>query len=137
MARQKKRSHHSKPHGGGVSYAARLAQQRAMRQAVREEATEFLANQQTQRAMWLMVCSVADAFGIGPKRMKRDFFPALQANADELAKMKRENGEIYAFEKLRLRAEQVSGIDIRHFYDPDPAAALAEEQRRVKQCETT
>lgn len=127
MAKQKAKKHYSKPHGGSVSYVQRLAQQRATHQRARSEAAEFLANQQTQRAMWLMVCSIADAFGIGPTRMKRDFFPALQSNMDELRRMIEEDGEVFGFEKLRLRAEQVSGIDIRHYYDPDPVAALKQE----------
>jgi hypothetical protein len=100
-----------------------------MRQKAHLEAAEFLANQQTQRAMWLMVCSMTDAFGIGATRLQRDFFPALQANMDDLRRMIDEDGEVYAFEKLRLRAEQVSGIEIRHFYDP--AAALKEENPHV------
>lgn len=129
MAKQKSRKHHSKPHGGAVSFTQRLAQQRAAQQRARDEAAEFLANQQTQRAMWLMVCSVADAFGIGPTRMQRDFFPAMQTNMDELRRMIEEDGEVYGFEKLRQRAEQVSGIDIHHFYDPDPVAALKWEEK--------
>lgn len=122
MAKQKNKKHHSKPHGGAVSYAKRAAQFRAARQA------ELWARQDDQRMLWLMVCAVADAFHVGPKRMRRDFFPTLQALTDELSKMIQEDGETYAFEKLRLRAEQVSGVEIRHFYDPDPAAVLKREE---------
>lgn len=134
MAKQKSKKHHSKPHGGGVSYAQRLAQQRMLKQALDNEVlhqkAELFAKQDTQRALWLMVCSIYDAFGIGAKRLQRDFFPALQENVDDLNKKIREDGEVYAFEKLRLKAEAVSGIEIRHFYDPDPAAALAREEQQ-------
>lgn len=125
----KKKQHHSKPHGGGVSYAQRLAHQRMLQQAVTDEVArqqaDLWARQDTVRGLWLMVCAVADAFHVGPMRMKRDFFPALMAVREEIERMKKTNGEEYAFEKLRLRAEQVCGEELAHFYDP-PEAALRE-----------
>jgi hypothetical protein len=75
--------------------------------------------------MWLMVVSIADAFGIGPARMQRDFFPVLQKNTDELTQME-ESGDVeYAYEKLRLRAEQVSGMKIEYLYEHEMADARA------------
>ena len=121
MAKQKSKKHHSKPHGGSVSYSQRVAQLRATREAA------LYARRDDQRMLWLMVCAVADAFHVGPKRMRRDFFPALEALTDELRRMIQEDGETYAFEKLRQKAAQVSGIEIQHFYDPDPAAVLKRE----------
>lgn len=101
----KKKQHHSKPHGGGVSYAQRLAQQRMLRQTLTDEVAmqqaDLWAKQSTVRGLWLMVCAVADAVHVGPMRMRRDLFPAIQANQAELERMKQENGEVYAFEKLR------------------------------------
>lgn len=129
MAKQKSKKHHSKPHGGAVSLPKQLALQRAQRNQAALLQADLWARQDTQRALWLMVITVSEAFGIGPKRMQRDFFPALERNNQELRKMREENGETYAFEKLRQRAEQVSGIAIRHFYDPDPEKALREEEQ--------
>lgn len=43
------------------------------------------------------------------------FFEAFQENSDELAKMRAEVDDDYAFEKLRLRAEDVSRMDIRYY----------------------
>ena len=130
----KKKQHHSKPHGGGVSYAQRLAQQRALHQVLTDEAirqqADAWARQDTVRGLWLMVCAVADAFHVGPMRMKRDFFPALLAVREEIERMKQENGEVYAFEKLKQRAEQVCGEELKYFYAPDPAAALKEEEKQ-------
>ena len=77
-----------------------------------------------------MVCAMSEAFHIGPKRIQRDFFPVLDRYNEELRKMRAENGDVYAFEKLRLKAEECSGIEIRHFYDPDPEAALKEEEKQ-------
>lgn len=130
MAKQKTKKHHSKPHGGGVSLPKQLAAQRAQREAAAAQQASLWAQQDTQRALWLMVIAVAEAFHIGPMRLSRDFFPVLDELNQELQRMREENGEVYAFEKLRMRAEQVSGMEIRHFYDPDPEAALKEEEKQ-------
>lgn len=74
-----------------------------------------------------MVVSIADAFGIGPERMKRDFFPALEHNKDELVKMQEEVDVEYAYEKLRQRAEQVSGTKIAYLYEHE----IIEARKRV------
>lgn len=136
MAKQKSRKHHSKPHGGGVSYADQMAMRRIIKTHLEQEATaeavRLDSNIVVQRMSWLMVLTVAEAFGIGAKRIQRDFFPALQRNADWLEEMRRENGDVYAFEKLRQTAEKISGIPIKYFYDPDPAKVLAEEELHGK-----
>lgn len=104
----------------GMTYADVLARKRAIELGIQKAAADTAlrveADTRTQRAMWLMVCSIADAFGIGPERMKRDFFPALQRNTDELEQMTREVDADYAYEKLRRRAQQVTGMDIAYLY---------------------
>ena len=111
----------------GVTYADELARQRAVQAGIErfasDTALQIEADTRTQRAMWLMVCSIADAFGVGPERMKRDFFPALQANTDELERMTAENDEEYAYDKLRQRAEQVTGMEIEYLYEHEMIAA--------------
>lgn len=88
----KSKSKHKGKGGGkprGATYADVLAHKMAIQKGLEkygaDQAMQIEADIQTQRAMWLMVCSIADAFKIGPERMKRDFFPALQANTEELA----------------------------------------------------
>lgn len=97
---KKKRGAAPKRHG--ETYADVLARQRMLKQAVKEAARDTTvqveADIRTQRALWLCSVSVADAFGIGPQRMQR-FFDTLQANAEELEQMAKENGEEYAYEK--------------------------------------
>ena len=111
----------------GVTYADELARQRAVQAGIErfasDTALQIEADTRTQRAMWLMVCSIADAFGVGPERMKRDFLPALQANTDELERMTAENDEEYAYDKLRQRAEQVTGMEIEYLYEHEMIAA--------------
>ncbi len=120
--------HKGKPQG--MTYAQVLARKAMLQKAAMEAAenttVELRSNIYTQRAMWLMVVSMADAFGIGPERMKRDFFPALQANADELFRMEKETDAEYAFEKLRQRAEQVSGMPVANIYEKE----IMEARRR-------
>lgn len=111
----------------GATYADVLAHKRAVQAGLEryaaDTAMQIEADIHTQRAMWLMVCSIADAFGIGPERMKRDFFPALQANTEEYERLKAEVDEEYANEKMRQRAEQVSGQKIEYLYEHEMRAA--------------
>ena len=82
MAKTKKK-HSGKPRG--MNYADMLARKRMIREAVQEAAddatVQLRADMATQKALWLAVCSVADAYGFGPERMKK-FFIALQENND-------------------------------------------------------
>ena len=122
MPNQKKKKPHRQHRGlpQGVTYAEKLAYEKRKAEAIDKAAenkmVELRANEHTQRAMWLMVCSIADAFGFGPTRMKA-FFETLQANSDELEQMIAEVDEDYAWEKLRQKAEQVSGFPIEYYLD--------------------
>lgn len=117
----------------GINYAAVMAQKRAIDRGIEKAATDTAlqveADTRTQRAMWLMVCSMADAFGIGPKRMGK-FFEALQANTDELERATAEVDADYAYEKLRRRAQQVSGIEIEYLYEHEAIAARLKHESR-------
>ena len=130
-----KKHHAAKPNG--MNYAQVLARQAMIQQAVEKAAADTTVNLQsdihTQRAMWLMVVSIADAFGIGPTRMRRDFFPALEKNTDLLIQMEEEVDVDYAYEKLRLREEQVSGVEIESLYEHELAAARKRAQARQEE----
>lgn len=110
----------------GMTYADMLAQKRMMREAVQQAANDATvqvrADVATQRALWLAVCSIADAYGFGPERMKQ-FFVALQENTDDLEAKRREVDDDFAYEKLRLRAEKVTGMQIKYLFEKDAAAA--------------
>lgn len=60
---------------------------------------QLRADMATQKALWLAVCSVADAYGFGPERMEKE------VDTD------------YAYEKLRLKAERVIGMKIEYLYE--------------------
>lgn len=105
-----------------VPLAVRMKRQKLVYDEISRQAssatTQAIADMQTQRALWLAVCSVADAFGVGPKRMMR-FFEALQENVDDYERMKVEGDEEYANEKLRLRAERVTGREIGYLFEQE------------------
>lgn len=118
MSKQKRRSGPGKPQG--VTYAQVLARQAAIRagleKAARDATVQAEADAHTQRAMWLMVCSISDAYGYGPKGMQK-FFAALQENTEELERMRTEVDEEYAFEKLRQKASRVTGMEVHYLED--------------------
>lgn len=127
MAKSKTKHRRGPGRPAGMTLADELARKRMLREAMQnaaEDATvQVRADTATQRALWLAVCSIADAYGFGPERMRR-FFVALQENTDELERMRAEVDEDYAYEKLRLKAEQVTGIPITYLYEYEAKAGL-------------
>ena len=127
MAKHKTAHRSGKP--AGMNYAQVLARQAAIRagieRAARDATVQAEADAHTQRAMWLMVCSIADAYGFGPKQLQK-FFTALQDNTDELERMRTDVDEEYAFEKLRQKAQAVTGMEVHYLYEQE--ALLAEMQ---------
>lgn len=118
MAKQKRRL------PPGMTYAEVLAEQQRraqlIRQAAESDAVRIESGVQTQRAMWLMVVAMADAFGLGPKRVDR-FIRSFQAATDEFEAMVAGNDWDYALEKLRQKAEAVSGVKIDYLYEEEAA----------------
>ena len=131
---QKKRAK-GKPHRQlppGMTYAdvmaMKKAQVEAYREAAKDETVQYRADVHVQKIMWLMVVSVADAYGFGPKRME-PFFKTLQENSDEFSAMVKEDGEDYALEKLRKKAEAVTGAKIEYVYEQE----MKEVRRMMEQ----
>lgn len=116
MARQKRKL------PPGMTYADVLAMEKkqlaAIQAAAKDDAVRIESGIQTQRAMWLMVVAMADAFGLGPRRVDR-FIQAFQAATDEFIAMESENDTEYALEKLRRKAEEVSGVQIGYLFEED------------------
>lgn len=132
MNNRHQRRHTGKPQG--MTYADMLARKRQVREAVdqaaRDTTVQLEADTRTQRAMWLMVVSIHDAFGIGPERMQK-FFTAMQENSDWIERNTREVDVDYAYEKLRHRAEAVTGIQIEYLYEKDALAAELKQTKEV------
>lgn len=76
------------------------------------------SDRHAQRALWLAVVAMNDAFGIGKDRLKA-FLEKLQENTEEYSRMKQEIDEDYANEKLRLRVSELFGEEISHLYEDE------------------
>ena len=117
-----------KPLPKGVNYAQVLAAEKARKEALekakRDAEIKIHADIHTQRMTWIMVASIADAYGFGAKRLE-PFFEKLRENAEEFERMEAENDYEYALEKLRMKVEKVTGAKIDYLYEKE----LAELQR--------
>ena len=115
-----------------VPLAVKLRQQQLIRQEIHEQVHDAVlhveADTAIQRALWLAVVSVADAYGFGPKRLEK-FFAEFQENTDDLMRMTREVDEDYAYEKLRRKAEEVTGIKIQYLYEHEMLAAQIKHEK--------
>lgn len=100
----------------GMNYADVLARKRMIRQAVQDEVILLEVNISMQRHLWLTAVAPHEAYGFSEKRLDK-FFDAFQAAADELQKMIDEVDQDYAYEKLRLRAEDISKREITFYED--------------------
>ena len=103
---QKKRKKTTRSTANGVPLAAKLARDRmlreAMQQAAHDATVQVESDIRTQRALWLSVASIADAYGFGPERIKK-FFAALQDNSKECEHMKNEVDEDYAQREVKAQ----------------------------------
>lgn len=104
----------------GDTYADYLARKRigeeTLRMAMEDQAVKLASDIICQRQLWAVIVTLNERYQFGPKRT-RDFFEAMEAVLDEFERMKKENGDAYAEEKLRERAEKVSGIKIQYQHE--------------------
>lgn len=116
----------------GIPLAAKLRQQQLIKQEIHEQVHDAVlhveADTAIQRALWLAVVSVADAYGFGPQRLQK-FFEAFQENTDDLMRKTAEADEEYAYEKLRQKAEQVTGTKIQYLYEHEAIAAQIKHEK--------
>lgn len=121
----------------GQTYSDVLAKRRigqeTLRMAMEDQAVLLAADIFCQRQLWAAVVALNEVWKFGPKRTK-DFLDQMELIADEFEAMKKEHGDAYAEEKLRQRAQKVSGIEIlyqheaeRRAYEQMKAAEAAHE----------
>ena len=104
----------------GATYADKLARDRMIRAAVQASANDARVQLETdircQRQLWLCCIAMNEAFGIGPERFKH-FAEVLNDLTDEYDRLVEAGGSDYANEKMRQRAEQITGIEIKYLYE--------------------
>lgn len=117
----------------GMTYAQKLARERRIQRAVEDAAVDATvrvrADIQSQQMLWLCVVSMAEAFGLGPKRTS-DFFASLQVVSEWVEEMTKEHGRQYALEKLRQKAEKASGVPIAYLYEQEILEAKAKNEAK-------
>lgn len=69
-----------------------------------------------QRFMWECVVALNEEFGFGQERALK-YMQAINKVQDEVEKMQADHGAQYAYEKLRQRASQITGIDIKYIHE--------------------
>lgn len=124
MNRQQRRQA-AKHKGAGQNYADVLAQRQigkeTLRMAMEDQAVALAADIICQRQLWGAVIALNEQFQFGPKRTVA-FLNAMESVTDDFEAMKKEHGDDYAEEKLRQRAEQVSGVKIRYQHEAEREA---------------
>ena len=109
----------------GMTHADVLAKRRigqeTLRMAMEDQAVLLAADILCQRQLWAAVVALNEVWQFGPKRT-RDFLDKMEQIADEFDAMKAEHGDTYAEEKLRQRAEQVSGVEILYQHEAERRA---------------
>lgn len=133
MAKKKNKAAH-KPHKGkpqGMTYADELARKRMIKEACQQAANDTTvkvrADIHTQKVQWLTMVALNHAFEFGPIRFQR-LGEALIDASDWYEEMRDKHGEEYANEKLRQKAEQITGCPIEYLYEAEFRAA--EERMR-------
>lgn len=115
----KQKKHHPQKLRGD-NYADYLARKRigeeTLRMAMEDQAVKLASDIICQRQLWAVIVTLNERYQFGPKRT-RDFFEAMEAVLDEFERLKKEHGDAYAEEKLRERAEKVSGIKIQYQHE--------------------
>lgn len=121
MANRKQRRMAKAP---GMTYAQQLSLQKYQRAAVEaavyNDGCQIQSEIRTQRALWMACIAMHNAFGIGKDRFQRwaeemlkvvEWYEEMLTNVDD----------VYANEKLRRAAQQISGIEIKPLWDEEMA----------------
>mgnify|MGYP006967154402 FL=1 len=122
VVNRQQRRQAAKHKGTGQNYADVLAKRQigkeTLRMAMEDQAVALAADIICQRQLWGAVIALNEVFQFGPKRT-RQFLEAMESVTDDFEAMRKEHGDDYAEEKLRHRAEQVSGIKIRYQHEAE------------------
>lgn len=133
MPKKKGSFRKGKPHG--CNYADMLARDRMIKEAVQRSANDARVQVESdircQRQLWMCVVALNEQFGFGAERTRK-FFEAMETLAEEYETIGKEVDAEYANEKLRQRAEQVSGIKIEYMYESEMRAAKAKHEAEGK-----
>ena len=118
--KKKKFKHHGRP--AGMTLMDEITKRKLVYQGVEKTATDVALkikiDRSNQKALWLAIVAVNDAYGFGSKRIQ-PFINSLLAVSNEYQKMKTDNDEEYADEKLRMKIEEITGTKIDYLYEDE------------------
>lgn len=132
MNRQQRRAL-SRARKPGQSFAQAVGARQMIKEAVEwkvhDEAVDLECDIVIQRFMWECVVVLAEEFGFGRERSIR-FLQGIEKLIHEVDAMADENGTQYAIEKVRQRAEQITGIKLSYIHEKEmiEAKKYAESQ---------
>lgn len=106
-AQRRQRNKKRNPHKADIGIKTQL---------VREHAIEIAVNRHLQIFMWIIVVALNDELGLGQARIRR-VLSRIEDVRSEWDKMRKDVDLDYANEKLRKRAEEISGIEIGYVED--------------------
>ena len=117
----------------GETYADVIARrkigQQTLRMAMEDQAVALASDIKCQQMLWTVIVALNELYDFGPKRTQAVLDAAGQI-AEEFENMRLEHGYDFAEEKLRQRAEQVSGVKIKYQHE---AEREAWEQLKAKE----
>lgn len=121
MANRKQRRMAKAP---GMTYAQQLSLQKYQRAAVEaavyNDGCQIQSEIRTQRALWMACIAMHNAFGIGKDRFQR-WAEEMQKVVEWYEEMLTNVDDVYANEKLRRAAQQITGIEIKPLWDEEMA----------------
>lgn len=106
-AQRRQRNKKRNPHKADIGIKTQL---------VREHAIDIAVNRHLQIFMWIVVVALNDELGLGQNRTRR-VLSRIEDVRSEWDKMRKDVDLDYANEKLRKRAEEISGIEIGYVED--------------------
>lgn len=122
---RKERRAQARQKGRGETHADVLAKRQigraTLRMAMEDEAVKLAADIMSQRMLWAVVVALNERFDFGPKRTVQ-LMEAMDKVLADFEDMKAKGGDEYAEEKLRQRASQVSGVNVRYSHEAEREA---------------
>lgn len=133
--RQQRRAAKRKGQGKrpGETFADVLAKEKMIKEAVEktchDTSVHIEADIKTQRVLWMAVEALNRTFGFGGLRAQR-FMLAMEEVANEFEALAKKHGKVYAVEKLRQRAEQITGMEVKQVHEEEMRQARLENQAK-------
>lgn len=138
MSKSKKRKFKHHGRSARMTLMDELTKRKLVYEGVEKTSTDIALkikiDRSNQKALWLAIVAVNDAYGFGSKRIQ-PFINSLLSISNEYQKMKTDNDEEYADEKLRMKVEQITDTKIDYLYEDEMKAAHKRYLEQVKEHE--